>query len=159
MAGNAALDLPKVLLVPVDGSPGATSAATYAGKLAARLDIPVLLLFAFPHSPLDPLGGVQLARSAEVSNFSPDELAKLRHNAAEAAFEPARKALAGLEIKVEEELLGGNVAEEILTYATGISDPLIIMGRRGLSAFREALLGSVTQRVLHHADCPVLVVR
>jgi len=36
---------------------------------------------------------------------------------------------------------------------------LIIMGSRGLSPFKELLLGSVSFKVIHHARCPVMVVR
>ena len=36
---------------------------------------------------------------------------------------------------------------------------LIIMGSRGLGAFKELLLGSVSFKVMHHAKCPVMIVR
>jgi nucleotide-binding universal stress UspA family protein len=36
---------------------------------------------------------------------------------------------------------------------------LIIMGTRGKSAFQELLIGSVSQKVMHHASCPVMVIR
>ncbi|MBM2853006.1 MAG: nhaX 2 [Candidatus Nitrosotenuis sp.] len=36
---------------------------------------------------------------------------------------------------------------------------LIIMGSRGMSTFKELLLGSVSLKVMHHAKCPVMIVR
>jgi len=36
---------------------------------------------------------------------------------------------------------------------------LIVMGSRGLSGIKSFLLGSISDRVVHHAHCPVLIVR
>ena len=43
--------LPKVLLVPVDGSHGANKAVTLGGWMASRLQLPMQLLFVFPRAP------------------------------------------------------------------------------------------------------------
>lgn len=152
-------ELPNIILVPVDGSKCATEAASYAGTLAKALDVPIRFLFAFPRSASDLLGGVPIAHGAEVSHFSPQTFAKIRRSAAEAAFEPARTALKDSQLVIEERILDGEPAEEILAHAAETDAPMVVIGRRGLSTFREILLGSVTQRVLHHAKCPVLVIR
>lgn len=52
----------------------------------------------------------------------------------------------------------GNPAQEILRVAGAEQPDLIVMGRRGLNAVKSFLMGSVSDRVLHHAQCPVLVV-
>jgi nucleotide-binding universal stress UspA family protein len=53
----------------------------------------------------------------------------------------------------------GAPAEKIITIAEHNNADLIIMGSRGLGGFASLLLGSVSDRVLHHATCPVLIVR
>jgi nucleotide-binding universal stress UspA family protein len=51
----------------------------------------------------------------------------------------------------------GNAARVLLDAAKGAD--LLVVGSRGHSGFAEALLGSVGQRCVHHAECPVVVVR
>jgi nucleotide-binding universal stress UspA family protein len=53
----------------------------------------------------------------------------------------------------------GQPAEEIVVLAEEIGAGLIVMGSRGLGAVRRALIGSVSDSVVRHAHCPVLVVR
>ncbi len=53
----------------------------------------------------------------------------------------------------------GGAAREILHSAEEFNADLIIMGTRGLSDFAGLLLGSVAHKVIHHASCPVMVVR
>ena len=53
----------------------------------------------------------------------------------------------------------GDPAKIILELAKSSDYDLIVMGSRGRSTFKELLLGSVTQKVTHHAKCPVMVVR
>lgn len=51
----------------------------------------------------------------------------------------------------------GDCADEILDVAEAEEAFMIVMGRRGLGRVREALLGSVSQKVLHHAPCAVVI--
>jgi nucleotide-binding universal stress UspA family protein len=51
------------------------------------------------------------------------------------------------------------VAPEIVGLAEEIGAGLIVMGSRGLGGIRRALMGSVSDSVVRHAHCPVLVVR
>ena len=50
----------------------------------------------------------------------------------------------------------GNAARVVLDVAEGAD--LIVLGSRGLGGFAGLLLGSVTQHVVNHADCPVVVI-
>jgi len=52
----------------------------------------------------------------------------------------------------------GDVADEILDMAEAEKANILVLGRRGLGRVREVLLGSVSQKVLHHADCKVVIV-
>ncbi len=51
------------------------------------------------------------------------------------------------------------IAEEIVAVAEEIGAGLIVTGSRGLGGIRRALMGSVSDSVVRHAHCPVLVVR
>jgi nucleotide-binding universal stress UspA family protein len=53
----------------------------------------------------------------------------------------------------------GQVALEIVALAEELGADLIVMGTRGLGGVRRALMGSVSDSVVRHAHCPVLVVR
>jgi nucleotide-binding universal stress UspA family protein len=53
----------------------------------------------------------------------------------------------------------GEVALEIVALAEELGVGLIVMGSRGLGGVRRALMGSVSDSVVRHAHCPVLVVR
>jgi nucleotide-binding universal stress UspA family protein len=51
------------------------------------------------------------------------------------------------------------VAEEIVSLAEEIGAGLIVVGNRGFGGIRRALMGSVSDAIVRHAHCPVLVVR
>jgi nucleotide-binding universal stress UspA family protein len=59
----------------------------------------------------------------------------------------------------EAHLRVGAAAAEIVDLAEDIGAGLIVMGSRGLGGIRRALMGSVSDSVVRHAHCPVLVVR
>jgi nucleotide-binding universal stress UspA family protein len=56
-------------------------------------------------------------------------------------------------------LMRGEVAREIVDLAEDVEAGLIVMGSRGRGGIRRALMGSVSDSVVRHAHCPVLVVR
>ncbi len=53
----------------------------------------------------------------------------------------------------------GGAPEEIVALAEELDAGLIVMGHRGRGGVRRALMGSVSDSVVRHAHCPVLVVR
>ena len=59
----------------------------------------------------------------------------------------------------EAHLRRGRKDEEIVRVAEEIGAGLVVMGSRGLGGMRRALMGSVSDGVMRHAHCPVLVVR
>jgi nucleotide-binding universal stress UspA family protein len=56
-------------------------------------------------------------------------------------------------------LVEGGVSQEIVGLAEGIGAGLIVLGSRGLGGIPRALMGSVSDSVVRHAHCPVMVVR
>jgi nucleotide-binding universal stress UspA family protein len=71
------------------------------------------------------------------------------------ALAEAERLAPGLE--TEGEAVDGQAADVLLQEAQDAS--LIVVGNRGRGGFASLLLGSVSQQVVHHAQCPVLVVR
>lgn len=53
----------------------------------------------------------------------------------------------------------GDYSQVIIDTANKNNYDLIVMGSRGMSVFKELLVGSVSFKVMHHAKCPVMVVR
>ncbi len=59
--------------------------------------------------------------------------------------------------KVTYKVVEGNAAQVLLEEAAGAD--LLVVGNRGHGGFVEALLGSTSQHCVHHATCPVVVIR
>jgi nucleotide-binding universal stress UspA family protein len=60
-------------------------------------------------------------------------------------------------VKVSATVHEGNAAQILLEAATDAD--LLVIGSRGHGGFTEALLGSVSQHCVHHAPCPVVIIR
>jgi nucleotide-binding universal stress UspA family protein len=58
---------------------------------------------------------------------------------------------------VRARVVEGNAAQVLLDASDGAD--LLVVGSRGHGGFTEALLGSVSQHCVHHARCPVVVIR
>jgi len=82
----------------------------------------------------------------------------LLHVASASAPEPALGAFAAgefMDVRVVRELLQGDPAHQIVSYAEAHKVDLIMMPTHGHGPFRALLLGSVTAKVLHDTHCPV----
>ena len=66
---------------------------------------------------------------------------------------------AGTKLSIHFESAVGHPAEQIIRHAEQHGANLIVMGHRGKTLFERWRLGSISQRVLQYAHCPVLVVR
>ena len=76
---------------------------------------------------------------------------------AEAIVQLIAKERPSLTISTRVEL--GQPVEVICELAKTLGSDLVVVGARGHNAAQRFLLGSVSDRVVHHAPCPVLVVR
>ena len=61
------------------------------------------------------------------------------------------------DVRLEHEVVAVAPGQALVDASGGAS--LVVVGSRGLGFFRGMLLGSVSQAVLHRAECPVVVVR
>ncbi len=53
----------------------------------------------------------------------------------------------------------GDPANVIIEIVNSKDYDLVVLGTRGMNVFKELVLGSVSIKVMHHAKCPVMVVR
>jgi nucleotide-binding universal stress UspA family protein len=63
------------------------------------------------------------------------------------------------DVKIETIIGEGDAASNIVGYAEKGDFDTLIIGRRGLGRFKEMVLGSISNKVLHHAKCSVMIVR
>jgi nucleotide-binding universal stress UspA family protein len=61
------------------------------------------------------------------------------------------------QVQIRSKVMKGNAAQVLLDESAGAE--LLVVGSRGHGGFAEALLGSVGQHCVHHAKCPVVVIR
>jgi len=140
----------KRIMVPVDGSENSVRAARLGMQLAATMNIGATLLYVFPAASVELVGMAGMSRT---------DIEKAAQASAERAFDKIREALdAEMIDQVEFETALGDPAEEIITRTEGDGSMLVVIGRRGLSRMKTLLLGSVSDKVIRHAGCPVTVV-
>ena len=89
----------------------------------------------------------------------PEVLERVSQAAGVDILAPAQAILTMAKVEFESEVASGDPAHTIVDIAERYGCDLIIMGARGTSALRSALLGSVSNEVLHAARVPVMIVK
>ena len=152
---------PTKILLATDGSEEATLAARTAVDIADKTNSELHAVYV---GELD-YGYATYGPSYDPSFAAPDY--EYMQQIQENLEQEARKALdaevervkaAGGRV-VEAHLSMGSPDAEIVKLADDIGAGLIVVGSRGLGGIRRALIGSVSDSVVRHAHCPVMVVR
>ena len=142
----------KLIVYPTDFSDLSRHALDHAILLAERFDAALHCVHV-----LDDSYQYWMTLSAEAIPVAPpiEELAA----AAEKELEQfvAEHVPAGLH--AERTVLRGRPFIEIIRYAREVGADMIVMGTHGRSAIKQVLLGSVAEKVVRKAPCPVLTVR
>jgi nucleotide-binding universal stress UspA family protein len=139
----------ETIVVGVDGSRGARTALEAAAAEAALRGAQLRVVSAWQIAPAVYGGFAGIDQS----------VFEAIREAAEHVVEKAIAEVAKLQpsVRCEGLALEGQPAEILLEQARDTS--LVVVGNRGHGGFGTLLLGSVSQQVVHHAPCPVLVVR
>jgi nucleotide-binding universal stress UspA family protein len=145
---------PTTVLLATDGSKDAELATTTAFDLANSTgsELHIVLVEEKAYAYLDP-SGYPFFPDAELEHEL-EQQARVRLDAEVEKRRSAGGAVAEAHLRV-----GAAAAAEIVDLAEDIGAGLIVMGSRGLGGIRRALMGSVSDSVVRHAHCPVLVVR
>lgn len=146
------------ILVPVDGSDNAGIAADWAGVIAARFNAQVTLLHVMAEwgsaAVPDALRPLVKIENIEVTEHD------LRQMAADRIVDAAAARLRAHGVSASQSVIDvGDAAGLILEHAKKSKVDLIVMGRRGLGLLPGLLLGSVSSKVLHLAECACLTVK
>ncbi len=140
------------ILVALDGSEYSLKALGFAIDLAKKYQSQLVLvhvvmrqIYAINPPEAGILAGTAIVRELEAEG--------------KAILAKGEETVKAQGLLVEARMRQGVPAEELLRAAVDEKVDLIVLGSRGLSQVRAFLLGSVSDKVSHHAKCPVLIVR
>lgn len=141
----------KNIIVPTDFSKLSFSAFEYAKDLAERMDATIHLVYVLEKTP--PFLAV---RSLDVSE---EEVMKtMEEQAHKQLSDTAANFRDETKVKIVEVCRKGIDYEEIVEYSKEIQSDLIVIATHGRTGILHTLLGSVAEKVIRYAKCPVLVI-
>ncbi len=139
----------KKILIPTDGSEHSLRAAEYGIGIAKMVGAQILVVFVVDEVVLDQLAKVT-EREATERELKDDGLGYVNY-----VLGLAEKAGVNASSMVAE----GRPFERIVHLAKELNVDLIVMGTYGRRGAERILIGSVAERVIEYASCPVLVVK
>jgi nucleotide-binding universal stress UspA family protein len=140
----------RCILVPLDFSEAAESVLEWAVHLAAEHGSRIVLFHAY-HLPVE-------FQQLEGAYLPPDFWANVKAEAAETLGRYAED-VRGRGVEVETVVTEGYAATAIIEEVENQSADLVVIGTHGLSGLKHLLLGSIAERVVQKAPCPVLTVK
>ncbi len=138
----------KKILVPTDFSEHSVKAVRYGAELAANFGAELHLFHAVEIMPItygEGAGYLLPETSAAIESAALKQLQDIDFDF--------------LDLQVIRKVIQGHPFVEILRYARDISCDLIVVGTHGRGAIAHMFLGSVAEKIVRKAKCPVLVVR
>lgn len=142
---------PKLVLAPIDFSDPSLDALESAVDVAARFGAGLLLVHVVPALPRLP---------PEISIFKEGEYEDRLHQEAVKRIGELAAKYSQRGISVQSEVgIANDVGMEILRVGERSQADLIVIATHGVTGFNRLVFGSVTEKVVHLAHCPVLVLR
>src|SRR5688572_27257531 len=139
------------ILCPIDFSDYSRRALDHAIAIARWYESTITALHVFSPAPVEAYGpGPVVFEPTVLTPVDRDQLLANTKAFIEAAPAPG--------VAIEAVVREGHTAAEILDQATNMSADLLVLGTHGRSGFERLLLGSVAEKVLRKARCPVLTV-
>lgn len=146
------------VLIATDGSKFSLAAVKKAaGMLPNTAETEIKILSVYEHAVLtsgEPFG-VLAEYHQEAENLS----RKVSENAVADAAALLAEAVPAAKFSVSTEIGRGNSARVILEFAAEWNADVIVMGSHGYGFWERNLLGSVSDSVVHHAPCSVMIIR
>ncbi|MFW5973217.1 MAG: universal stress protein [Bacteroidota bacterium] len=137
------------ILVPVDFSEHSKLNISYARELAVMYGSQIDVLHVVEDYALAPIYGLE-----PVAMNTPEVLDNVRNGLIEMVRE-----VKGAEVPVEVHVETGHPVSEIIAFAERSGAGLIVIATHGLTGLKRFFLGSVTERVVRGATCPVFTVK
>jgi nucleotide-binding universal stress UspA family protein len=142
------------VIVGTDGSATAAAAVGEAIALASQVGARLLIVSAY-----EPISELRLREERQSAPSDAQWMVNPREDVL-AVLEKARQlAVAGGVAGVETFAREGDAADAIIDIAEDQSCDLIVVGNKGMTGAKRFLLGSVPNKISHHAPCSVLIVR
>jgi nucleotide-binding universal stress UspA family protein len=141
------------IVVGTDGSETAREAVRQATELADKVGAEVHLVSAYEPIPE--------GRLRDERQEVPDDVQWMVNPREDvnSTLEEATKAIEEAGVKVETHAREGDPADAILDVAEEKGADLVVVGNKGMTGAKRFLLGSVPNKVSHHAPCSVLIIR
>lgn len=151
---------PTHVLLATDGSEASLEAARLVRDLLnpAALARVTILAVVPPLETAHFYGAYGMYGGGILSQETQDAVSAAAEQTAQDTLSRTGEAL-NLAVPVETAVRRGSPADEIVRCAAEIGAGIIVMGSRGWGEMHAVLLGSVSERVLHTAHCPVLIAR
>jgi nucleotide-binding universal stress UspA family protein len=141
------------IVVGTDGSDTAGKAVLQAAELARQVGASISLVSAY-----EPVPNQRLREERREVPKDMEWTVNPREDV-EATLKEACEEVEGAGVKVDTFAREGDPADAILDVAEETNADLIVVGNKGMTGTKRFLLGSVPNKVSHHAPCSVLIIR
>lgn len=152
--------MPKTILIALDYAPSSKTIAQMGYELAKGMRAEICLLHVI--SDASYYSSVSYSPDFGVSGFPtgvsvpPLQASELR-NTAERFLEDSKKQM-GNNVPITTLIKEGNPADEILEAAKALPAHIVVMGTHGRRGLDKILMGSVAEKVMHHASLPLFII-
>ena len=141
------------IVVGTDGSETANEAVRQATELAKAVGARVNLVIAF-----EPVGNQRLREERQQVPEDMQWMVNEREDV-DATLKEAEEQIQAAGVQVQTFARQGDPADAILDVAEEQNADLIVVGNKGMTGAKRFLLGSVPNKVSHHAPCSVMIIR